>query len=655
VNPSHLVLDLLVIGGASLDVYHLSSGQTVRSPGGAGLYTSLAAACSGAKTGMFAPRPDPIPEPLKRAAERIAWLGPIVLPDQLPRFEIAHYGGGRAALLNATWGGELLITPENFPHDQITASIIHIAALRTAERQLNFARLLKSSPSPENRGRAGVGAISAGTYSKICINEPDTVHELINLCDFFFMNENEATILFGGTDKVHARPGQIIFVTLAERGALVIQGDHVTHIDGQPADDLDPTGAGDTFCGATLARLARGEHPVLAAQAAVLLAAEEISAVGPTRLLADQPAPHPLLDPRVRVDNEQVQRIAELIARLPEVQPFRFVGDFFPYIDDPAALDWFFAVTLQQFGFWEISPRLVEERPGVSAYSHPMIAPLDGRSLKGSDYLFAAYRRMIDRDGGFFTPDRQAPTTSAEMAAVLRADDGSNPMPAFDLHLQLAQAYGRDMQALGWTTQSIIDTANASAQPRQTFLSLLDHVGGYKEDPLRKKAMLLALILEQRPEKFLRSTTASLRATQERSNLPVEAEIASSRSSTPLRSAQSAPRNDVEPPVIDYHLMRSCLRTGLIEISDDDLRERIIGREELSAGDEWAVRFAAYQAIQQVQSLSGRSMGAVDWFFFNARRRCPEMTAPECAQCAIDAVCAHRIDLFQPVVRTTFY
>ena len=156
-KSSHIPQDLLVIGGASLDVYHLANGQTVHSPGGAGLYTALAAACSGAQTGMFAPHPDPMPAPLQAAAERIAWLGPIVPPDQLPSFEIAHYGGGRAALLNATWGGEMLLTPENFPHDQITASIVHIAALRTAERQLNFARSLKSPPSPENRGRAGVG------------------------------------------------------------------------------------------------------------------------------------------------------------------------------------------------------------------------------------------------------------------------------------------------------------------------------------------------------------------------------------------------------------------------------------------------------------------------------------------------------------------
>ena len=110
-----------------------------------------------------------------------------------------------------------------------------------------------------------------------------------------------------------------------------------------------------------------------------------------------------------------------------------------------------------------------------------------------------------------------------------------------------------------------------------------------------------------------------------------------------------------ESPVIDYHLMRSCLRTGLVDVIDDELRRKLIGREELSAAEEWGVRFAAYRAIQQVQQRSGRSMGAVDWFFFNARHRCTEMTEPECAKCAIDPVCAHRNALFQPVIRTTFY
>jgi hypothetical protein len=321
-----------------------------------------------------------------------------------------------------------------------------------------------------------------------------------------------------------------------------------------------------------------------------------------------------------------------LIAQLPEVQPFRFAGDFFPYVDDPAAPDWFFAVTLQQFGFWEMtpSPPLSPASQG-RVYRRPMIATLDGRALKGSDYLFAAYRKMLDRDGDFCRPDRQAALSEEEFTAILCADDGSNPMPAFDLHLEMARLYGRDMLALGLTPCEIIEGANRAEYPRAAFLSMLDHIGGYKEDPLRKKAMLLALILEQRPERFLRPAP---------SPLPVGEGLG-------VRAA--------EPPVIDYHLMRSCLRTGLVVVIDHDLRSKLIGREELSETEEWAVRFAAYQAIQHVQQRSGRSMGAVDWFFFNARRRCPEMTEPDCAHCAIDAACVHRKELFQPVMRTTFY
>jgi hypothetical protein len=31
------------------------------------------------------------------------------------------------------------------------------------------------------------------------------------------------------------------------------------------------------------------------------------------------------------------------------------------------------------------------------------------------------------------------------------------------------------------------------------------------------------------------------------------------------------------------------------------------------------------------------------------------MTEPECWHCEVDPVCAHRKELFQPVIRTTFY
>jgi len=595
-------LDVLVVGGASLDVLHLAAGQTVFSAGGAGLYTALAAHCAGARVGMFAPCPAPMPAALQPAADRLVWMGPAVSPDQLPHFEIAHHGGGRATLVNASWGAEISLTPEALPRDLQDTTIVHIAALRSAERQRIFARACRAW---------GVPRLSAGTYGRSVASERDLVRALFESVDLFFMNENEARLLFGSVEAARTQPGHILYVTLGQRGALVIQGDCVTHVPGVPAVELDPTGAGDTFCGAVLAGLARGEHPAMAARAAVALAAAMIGDIGPTRLLSDLPSPGALADARCQPDSDQIRRVAELVSRLPQVQPFGFTGDLFPPVSHPAALNFFFAAVLQQFGFWQAHS---------GRYLRPMIATLDDRRLKGSDYLWCSFRRQLDHDPQFFAPARQAALTAAELGRVLQSDDGTNPVPAFELHWQAARAYGYDMQLLQWTPADVVATAQRSDKPRAALLDLLTHVGGYKEDPLRKKAMLLALVLEQRPEHWLHPS-------------PGEA----------------------EPPVIDYHLMRSCLRIGVIDIRDKELRQRVVGREELAPEDEWTIRLAAYQAIQQIQQRSGRSMGAVDWFFFGARQRCPEMTEPDCDRCAVNPVCVHRKELFQPVLRTAFY
>jgi hypothetical protein len=176
------------------------------------------------------------------------------------------------------------------------------------------------------------------------------------------------------------------------------------------------------------------------------------------------------------------------------------------------------------------------------------------------------------------------------------------------------------MLALGLSPEALLSRARASAQPLRTLLAHLDHIGGYKEDPLRKKSGLLALILNQRPERFL-----------------------------PFGEGEEV------APVIDYHLMRSCLRMGLIEVRDDELKRALAARRIVEARQEWTVRYAAYRAIRKVIQASGKSCGAVDWFFFDARRRCPEMHPPDCRRCPADPACAHRTELFQPVCRTVFY
>ena len=593
---------LLVIGQATFDHLHLPD-RTVDSVGGAGMYTAMAARRCGVQVAMFGLCPDPCPERLKPVAGHLTeWLGPAVPPAQLPQFEIS-YRQGKTEYLNASRGAEPMLSPTMLPADLSKFDLLHVTAQSDVNRQLSFVQACR---------QRGADRISAGTDPGQAVSQPQTVRAVMEQSDYFFMNDLEARAVFGSLEAVQTEPGKVLFVTLGAQGAMIIQGDTSTSIPAVSASELDPTGAGDTLCGATLAYLLQEHHPIMAARQASALAAEMIGQVGPAALLSGDPPPKVPLDARVRVDEGKVQQVAKTISPLAEASLYPFIGPTYPLVGHPKTVDYFFAATLQQFSFWSVRD---------NRYDQPLIAPIGGVERKGSDYLWAAITRQLEIDAEFCSPERQANLGREELLAVFRADDGQDPMPALDLHLEQARQYGRDMLALQLTPQAVVNRALTSTHPLQTFLLTLDQVAGYKEDPLRKKSLLLAMILKDRPERFL-----------------------------PLRDDEQL------APIMDYHNMRSCLRIGLIDVVDEDLREELINRQVVSPAEEWAVRYSAYLAYDQLVSLSGRSLSAVNnYLFTNARKRCPEMTEPNCQSCELDPVCAHHIEFFQPVLRTSFY
>lgn len=593
---------LLVIGSPSIDLLQINN-RTEDSAGGAGLYTALAAHRSGCQVSLYGVRPDPVPELLAPLHARLAeWLGPTVPVEDLPHFTIAHHGD-KAEYLQFDVGAEADLMPSQLPEDLSHYDAVHITSLGTAATQVRLAEVCR---------QRGAKLISSGSFLNLIQESRSEVRKLIFESDVFFLNEEEAEAMFGPIETLTFDPEKCLFITRGKQGALVVQGDIQTELPAIPVKDLDPTGAGDTFCGAALAHLVQGEHPILAARKAMALAAEEIKYVGPAALLVDQPAPEIPLDHRLEIDEEQVEKLSEIIQQIPESQAFNFVSDYYPPVGHPKALDYFFVQTLQQFGFWD----MLEGR-----YAWPMIAAIDGQESKGSTYLSRAYLRPLDQDPDFYSPARQSQLTFDEVLAFFRADDGSEPLPGPLLHWGKAVEYGSDMLTLDLTPQKIVDQANRSAKPLGTFLSILDHIGGYKADPLRKKASLLALILMERPEQFLK---------------PAEGE-------------------EIQP-VVDYHCLRFCLRTGLVKIINNRLRKKVAMRAQVTIEEESAIRFACYRAVQRLVETSGLSVGAVDNITFGyTRKHCPEMTVPVCEACALNPACKHRVQLFQPVLRTTFY
>lgn len=592
---------LLVVGGASIDDLLLKD-RTVTSAGGAGMYTAMAARRCGVQVAMFYPHSEPSPVLLRPVAVCLTDCpGPLITQEEYPRFEIS-YRRGKTEYLKIDLGAQDALSTAMLPDDLSHYDLVHVIPVGAPIRHLDFIRACR---------QRGARRVSAGTFPGYAEEDRQGVYQIINEADYFFMNKREATAVFGSLEAAHTDPGKVLFVTLGKEGACIVQGDTLTCIPAVAASELDPTGAGDTFCGATLAFLLQKEHPIMAARRAVALAAEMIAHVGPTALMSDDPPPEAPVDSRVRVNEEQVCKVAARISTLAEVSPFPFTGPEYPPVGHPRALDYFFAATLQQFSFWSAHN---------GGYERPMIAPIGGVERKGSDYLWAAYTHRLDRDPDFCSIERQAHMKREEMLELFRSDDGQDPMPAPDLHLQQARGYGRDMLALNLTPQLVLERALASSKPLRTILDILDHIGGYKEDPLRKKPGLLALILDQRPEKFL-----------------------------PLSEDEQI------PPVLDYHLMRSALRTGLIDVVGQELHEKIRDRRLVTAEEEWEVRYPAYQAIEQVVAISGKPPGLVDMFFFSARKRCPEMSEPQCEECHVNSACAQRKELFQPVLRTTYY
>lgn len=596
---------ILVIGGASVDRLR-ADGQAVVTPGGGALYTAVAARKAGASVRFFGFRPDPLPPLFHEAAAAVDWVGPPCRLEDIPHFEIVYDAAGDARLERATWGNEDTLDPSMVPDSLLDVDYIHIAAIHDPQLQMRFVQALR---------RRSSARISAGTFGYMVHRSPDAVRALAEACDLFFLNAFEAGTIFG-EDAPPVRPGQILVVTRGADGADVWQGDCCTRVPSAPSTPVDLTGAGDSVCGGTLAGLVSGQHPTLAVRLGAAVAAVTIEAPGMVKLLATdtdalQRRLTPLTDARVQVDVTQVRRLARQLAALPEVTGFDFTGPHFPPVGHPGALDFFFAGILHQFGFWNLAN---------GAWHRPMIATLGEQSLKGSDYCFASYRRVLERDPEQLTPRGQAALRWQATEALFRSDDGTVPMPVLANHHALARGYGRDMWELGWTPQLLVEHAGQTDRPVHFLLRALDHISGYREDPLRKKSMLLMLALAQRPERFIELGDGS----------------------------------DLQP-VIDYHLMRSCLRTGLVQVLDSALRHTLEQRRLIPPADEAAVRMACFAAISQVCLESGRSVGAVDWFFFGARRRCPEATEPECATCPVEAVCAKDKALFQPVLRTTFY
>ncbi len=266
---------------------------------------------------------------------------------------------------------------------------------------------------------------------------------------------------------------------------------------------------------------------------------------------------------------------------------------------------------MHDYGFWYGDDK---------GYLEPLYGIIHGQRVKGSELLWKMCRLALANHEGF-DPKYLANITVKELGRIFSDNNGPVPWPDFETRFRMTRAYGGWFLDEGINPQNIIEAANKTEEPLHYFLTWMRIIPGYNRDLLEKRNLLLAMALANRPEKFLN-----------------------------VKDPQNW------RPIVDYHLMRVALRLGLVDLFEQRSAKIITrkGRWVIS-GTEREIRYAVFNAVSEIINQSGRPMSFIDEKMWMGRKYCPEMEPPNCIKCIFNGVCKKRIELFQPVFRTTSY
>jgi ribokinase len=279
---------IVVLGSANLDLVVRQPrmprpGETMFGsdfttvPGGKGLNQAVAAARAGGDVGFLgAVGRDAFGEQLRRCLRDDG-----VDAHGLEEVD-APTGTAHIAVLD---GGENAIVVVSGANAAITALDEH------AQRRIENARYLVAQLERpiELIGEAFVVARGLGIQTVLTPAPVQPIdHALLQLVDILVPNAQEACELAGVADETEAaialsRTAGLVVMTRGARGALVARdGAVVSEVPAREVEAVDTTGAGDTFAGVLVARLAAGADLDAALEAATAAASISVTRPGAT-------------------------------------------------------------------------------------------------------------------------------------------------------------------------------------------------------------------------------------------------------------------------------------------------------------------------------------------------------------------------------------
>lgn len=295
------------------------------------------------------------------------------------------------------------------------------------------------------------------------------------------------------------------------------------------------------------------------------------------------------------INNKYVEEMSEAIRNsLAEIKLKRlnvFDDKFYPprNIEPETALRYFLVVVA-------LDHRL--SRPGK-----PYEACLEDGCYHGADLLYRIARRILEENPSFYDPDKLASLRVDEFLKYFNINGAMVPDP--DVRTFLLRDIGLKLKRLyNGRASSIIENSNGRLKGgpgSPGFIDLLKVFRAY-EDPVEKKAFLLAKFLEARG------------------------------------LLQISDPEDKEVPV-DNHLTRIALRTGIVSVSGG-LWRKISIREHVSWEEDILLRMIVRKAFKYVAVKAGIDPFILDDFLWiHGRKTCYRDGEPRCNDCLFRSFC----------------
>jgi hypothetical protein len=212
---------------------------------------------------------------------------------------------------------------------------------------------------------------------------------------------------------------------------------------------------------------------------------------------------------------------------------------------------------------------------------------IDGRWVRGWDYLVRSARRTMRADAGWFMAERLVGVTGERLQSVF-SDDGvaeHTTLDRIDERVALWQDASRLLlRRYDGDVMALYEQAHHRLRGTEGILARLAECQAYS-DPVEKKSFLFIMF----------ASRCGAWAVEDLENLRV---------------------------AIDYHIMRVALRSGMVSVEASDLQRRLKARASVSPAEDNSIREAVREACELLVRYSGRSVFDIDNILWSLGRNC---------------------------------